>query len=107
MWSVQLQKDFGLLGETTADSKVLEGTYIASEVSSESMVGMLHMIGELAIGVKDTMVDIVITLQGYIKYWKCCREKKSSSASGLHYGHCKAAASNNEVPGLNAMMTQI
>ena len=59
---VQIQQDFGLLGNTTAASKVLEGTYIAPGVSSESVVTMLQMIGEVAVGVKDRMVDIVITL---------------------------------------------
>ena len=44
-------------------SKVLEGTYIAPEGSSEGMVGMLQMIRESDVGVKDRMVDILITFQ--------------------------------------------
>ena len=62
MRSGELQQDLWLLGNTTAASKVLEGTYIAPEGSSESMVGMIQIIRELYVGVKDRMVDIKITL---------------------------------------------
>ena len=88
-------------------SKVLKGMYVAPEGSIEIVGGMLLMIGEVAIGVKYRMVDIVITLQDYIKYWKICREKKSSSVSGPHFGHWRAVASGNKVVELHTMMTQI
>ena len=68
MLSRQIQKKFWLSGNTTADSKSLEGTYVAPKVLSERMVSMLQMIGEVDIVVKDRMVNIVITLQDYIKY---------------------------------------
>ena len=71
----QLQQGSNLLGNTTADYKVLEGTYVAPEVSSESVVGMLQMILELAFGVNYMMVDILITFHEYTQYWKGCREK--------------------------------
>ena len=41
----QLHQYFGLLGNTAAASKVLEGTYIAPEVSSKIVVGMLQVGG--------------------------------------------------------------
>ena len=41
---------------------MLEGIYVAPEGSSNSMVSMLQMIGEVAVGVNDRMVDIMITL---------------------------------------------
>ena len=50
------------------------------------------------------MVDILITLQEYIQYWKGCKEKISSSVSGPHFGHFKAAASRNEVVELHGIM---
>ena len=73
MHSRQLQKDFGILCNTTVSSKVMEGTYVAPEGSSESVCGMLQMIREVVFGVKDRMVDILIALQGYIRYWINCR----------------------------------
>ena len=51
MRSRQLQQDFGILGNTTAASKVMEGTYVSPEGLSESVVGMLQIIGEVAVGV--------------------------------------------------------
>ena len=63
MRSGQVQQDFGILGNTSAVSKMVEGTYVAPEGSSNSVFGMLHMIGLVSVGVKDTIVDIVITLQ--------------------------------------------
>ena len=41
MRSGKLQKYFGPLGNTTAASKVLEGTYVSHEGSRESVVCML------------------------------------------------------------------
>ena len=67
MWSRKLQQDFGMLGNTTEAPKVLEGMYVSPEGSIESVVGMLQMIGEVAVGVKYRMVDIVFTLQDYTK----------------------------------------
>ena len=58
---------------------------------------MLHMMVEVAVGVKESIVGIFIILQEYIQYWKVCREKTSSSVFGIHFGHWKAAASSNEV----------
>ena len=86
---------------------MLEGTYVAPEGSSKSMFGMLQMIGGVAVGVKYRMVDILITLQDYIQYWKFCIEKTSSSVSGIHFGHRNAAALRNEVVEIHAMMTQV
>ena len=74
MRSRQLQQDFGILGNTTAASKVMEGTYVSPEGLSESVVGMLQMIGEVAVGVKDRIVDIGITFQEYTQYCKGCRD---------------------------------
>ena len=62
MWSGQLQQDSCILGNTTAAPKVLEGTYVAPEGSSESVVRMLQMIREVNVGIMDRMVDIVITI---------------------------------------------
>ena len=83
MRSRQLQLDFGLLGITIAAYQVLEWTYVAPEGSSKSVVDMLHIIAEIYAGIKDKMVDIVINLQDYTQYWKGCRDKTSSSVSGL------------------------
>ena len=59
----QLYQDFGLLDNTIAASKMLEGTYVAPEGSRESVVDMLQTIEEVAVGAKDRIFDIVITLK--------------------------------------------
>ena len=65
------------------------------------------MIEEVAVGVQDRMVDNMITLQDYTKYWKGCTEKTSSSVSDLHFGHFKAAESSNKVAELHTILTQM
>ena len=75
MRSGQLNQDFGILGNTTSAYKVLKGTCVAPEGLSDSVVGMLQMIREVAVGVKGRIVDILITLQDYTQYWKGCMEK--------------------------------
>ena len=62
------------------------------------------MIGEVDVGVKDRMVDIGITFQEYTQYCKVCRDNISSSVSGIHFGHFKAAATSNEVAELHTML---
>ena len=86
---------------------MLVGTYVYPEVLSESMVSMLQMLGEVYVGVKDRMVDTVITLQDYTQYWKYCRGKTSTSICVLHFGHWKVAESNNKVAELRAMLTHM
>ena len=95
MQSGQLQQDSGILGNRTAASKFLEGTYVSPEGSRERVVGMLQMIGDVVVSFKDTVVDIVITIQDYIKYWKGFIDKTLSSVYGLRFFHCKNAASSN------------
>ena len=107
MRSVQLQQDFGILGNTTETSTVLEGTIVSPEGSIQSLVGMLKMIAEVAVGVKDRMFDIVITHQEYTKYYTVYREKISSYVSGLHFGHWKAASSSNRVAEFHATLTKM
>ena len=75
MRSGQLHHYFGVLGNTTSAYKVLKGTCVAPEGLSDSVVGMLQMIREVAVGVKGRIVDILITLQDYTQYWKGCMEK--------------------------------
>ena len=94
MRSGQLNQDFGVLGNTTAATKVLEVTYVAPEGSNESVVRMLKIIEEVAVGVKDRAVDILITLQYYIQYCTVCREKTSSSVSGIYFGYWKGHSVN-------------
>ena len=83
---------------------MLEGTYISPEILRESVVIMAYMIGEVDVCVKDRMVGIMIILQYYIQYWKSCREKTSSSVTGLNFGLWKAIESSNKVTELHAMM---
>ena len=48
-------------------------------------------------------VRVFVTLEDYKFYWKRVKEQISSSYSGLHIGHYKAAAYNDDLAMLHYM----
>ena len=50
---------------------------------------------------------MVFTKEDFQLFWKKCNERTSSSISGLHYGHYKAAVDNNHLSELHAMQMQV
>ena len=45
--------------------------------------------------------------QNFQSYWKGAKEHASSVYAGLHFGHYKAAAHDNYLSEIHAMMTEI
>jgi hypothetical protein len=52
-------------------------------------------------------VDTSISAHDFRRYWKRARESKSSSYSGLHFGHWKAAASCNDLSEIHSLYSEI
>ena len=52
-------------------------------------------------------ISCEITRQDFQQHWRKARERTSSSLSGLHYGHYKAAAQSDLFSEIHALMTEL
>ena len=93
------------LGDAT--KHILNGTYICPEgVDAYTK----NFIASLQITTPINPADFIpntVSLQDYQAHWKRITECTSSSISGLHFGHWKAAAESNFLSELHALFTDI
>jgi hypothetical protein len=52
-------------------------------------------------------ISCEITKEDFQQFWKKTKERTSSSISGLHYGHYKAAATNDLLSEIHALMMEL
>jgi hypothetical protein len=52
-------------------------------------------------------ISCEITKEDFQRYWRRIKERTSSSLSGLHYGHYKAAATEDPLSEIHALFTQL
>ena len=87
-----LLSDLGFLSDTNAAKCILNGTYICPEgVDAYTK----NFIASLQITTPINPADFIpnmVSLQDYQAHWKRSKECTSSSISGQHFGHWKAAA---------------
>lgn len=60
-------------------------------VDDEATNDLMHELATLSSLLCRKQIPITITDEDYIRYWSRVKESTSSSASGLHFGHYKAA----------------
>ncbi len=93
------------LGDAT--KRILNRTYICPEgVDAYTK----NFIASLQITTPINLADFIpntVSLQDYQVHWKRITECTSSSISGLHFGHWKAAAESNFLSELHALFTDI
>ena len=56
---------------------------------------------------KDDRISPMVTREDYQKYWKPSKEKTSSSYSGLHFGHWKAASESDYLLEVHALLPKL
>ena len=102
-----LLSNLGFLSDTDATKRILNGTYICPEgVDAYTK----NFIASLQITTPIDPADFIpntVSLQDYQAHWKWSKEHTSSSISGLHFGHWKAAAESNFLSELHALFTDI
>ena len=103
----QLREDIGYLAATNKSDEILRGTYRAPSDTAPETKEMLKRISEVARLFRDQPIDINISKDDYIRYWRGSREKTSSSYSNTHFGHWKAAAFNDGLAEHHAMFIQL
>ena len=99
-----LLDELGLLGDSPAARQILEGTYQPSATVDDytrEIIGLLTPKGD------SPPVDLSISVEDFVWYWTRARERTSSSVSGRHFGHYKAATKNPTLASVHAKMCQI
>ena len=66
------------------------------------MALILEEIGKISVNMTNGDATITITQEEFQYFWKRVKERTSSSLSGIHYGHYKAAAHSNRISGFLA-----
>lgn len=104
----ELREYFGLCAESAQAQQMLQGTLSLPE-------DMAVTLDTHARDVLDTFryrgdegkIDISISAKDFTDYWKKAKERTSSSLSGRHFGHYKAAAMSKELAELHAIFLQL
>ena len=97
---------FDLLGyevDTDTAMDILEGKFNCSLVEGTPTGEILKEIAEIWKMVGNGKVDIFITKEDFQHFWKRAKERTSSSRSGQHIGHYKAAALSDYLSEVHAL----
>jgi hypothetical protein len=89
-----LQSKLGYLGTTEAAHQILSGTYVPPLGVDAVTCEFLAALQATAPLDPANHTSCEITRQDFQQHWRKARERTSSSLSGLHYGHYKAAAAS-------------
>ena len=100
-----LRSEVGFFGATEAAQQMLDGTYECPEGTDEFTRHFVEALKK-ANDDRDT-ISTRISNDDYISYWRKAREQTSSSYSGLHFGHYKAAAFDAWLSEIQALSIEI
>jgi hypothetical protein len=103
-----MRSELGLLAvNTEAACAILQGTYTVSAETDEYTREFINTIQASSPREPQLQITCVITKEDFQRYWKKTKERTSSSISGLHYGHYKAASSHVTLSKIHALMTKL
>jgi len=99
-----LASQLGSFGDSAAAESVLNGSFVCPpEVDAFTR----HFLQTLQRPRAHSQISLEISCDDFISYWHRARERTSSSLSGAHFGHYKAAASSLFLAEIHALMTQL
>jgi hypothetical protein len=93
--------------ETDAAQAILQGTYEVPAETDDYTREFLQTIQASAPLNPQLRLSCEITKEDFQCYWTKPKERTSSSISGLHYGHYKAASKNDMLSEIHALMTKL
>ena len=88
----RLFNDFGYSANTPAARRILDGTYIFPEEMDFHTKLLLQEAHLLYHKMSKIEVEDMISTEEFQAYWRKANENVQSSASGVHFGHLKAAS---------------
>ena len=99
-----LRSELDLLGTTEAAQQILEGTYECPEGVDEFTRDFLSVLCHPHNEIPEFSCEI--SRKDFQQYWHRAQERTSSSFSGLHFGHYKAASHDNFLSDMHSYSTQ-
>ncbi len=103
-----LLADFGFDGNTIHTDEVLDGTYVPPPGTDPYTCLLLnHMTRPTTIPLDSHLPPPVITTEDHKLSWKRAKEYTTSGKSGIHFGHYKAQAEDDELAALDASRRSI
>ena len=101
----QLRGEFGYHAVTKAAKEVLSGKYHYPEDFDESTKEIMQECARVRSDIPERSVNTLIRMKAWQQPWLKCKEKTSSSVSGLHFSHYKAGAKSDTISHLHALKT--
>ena len=102
IYNSHLLQELGPLGDTTVANEILDGTYEyppdTDTWTRKYFEEAQHTFSLLG----DEKIDTTISISDFQSYWQRADEKVSSSFSGCHFGHYKAASFSKDLSALHA-----
>lgn len=99
-----LREELGLLAATQAAKQILRGTYKCPPQTDSYTRWFIECMRQSQ---EQAAFDTNITSKDFVNYWKRAKESTSSSVSGLHFGHYKAAAQCPLLSEIHALTCQL
>ena len=99
-----MRSELGFFGATAVAKEILEGTY---ECPAEVDDYTRYFIASLRRSTNYNILDDSISREDFVSYWKGSKESTSSSVSGLHFGHYKAAAQDPYLAEVHALTSEL
>jgi len=101
----QLALDVDPYGCGPAARSILEGTYTCPPGTDDYTKQFIEALKWPIL--RPELVSMILNTDAFCAHWKQARERTSSSFSGLHFGHYKAAAFAPPLAHLHARFTQL
>jgi hypothetical protein len=100
--------ELGLLAvNSDAARAIIQGTYTIPAKVDDYTHKFLNTIQACAPLDPTSRISCAITKEDFQAYWRKTKERTSSSSLGLHYGHYKAAASDDFLSEIHALMMEL
>ena len=94
--------DIGFIGDTTCAQQILNGTYVSPPDTDTATKFLLEEAGITYRKMPHKEMATYVTTEDFRDYWQTANERTSSSYSGLHFGHYKAASFDNVLLAMHA-----
>lgn len=92
----------GTYADTDAAMQILEGTFAPPPDADGPILIILEEIARIWRLIGEGEVSVAISQEDYQYYWRRVKERTSSSLSGLHFGHYKSIATDDELSNILA-----
>ena len=88
-------------------NRILDRTYVCPLGVDQYTRDFIVLLQVTSLIQPEERIKCSMTKEDYIAYWKCFRERTSSSISGLHTGHWKAAVESKYLVETHALFTEL